>query len=221
MPPEIVDSYDESLRVVGVVEREIAHRKGILHKTVHCWFVDSNFVYFQIRGERVNFPGLLDVTVGGHASSGEGSETALMREIIEEIGVQRPFSDLVYVGQNRFSYRDDMLFIREFSDVYFARTEGGLSTFFPNPTELDGMAAVPFRRGREVVGGKINDLEVRALLVDSVKRRETLRVISRDSFVPGTMEYFIKVLELGERIAKGKKVLWSGQSPTRSERPKN
>ncbi len=65
MKTEFVDVYDESLEITGITERETAHRIGSLHKTAQWWLIDSDSVYFQIRGKNVAFPGLLDATVGG------------------------------------------------------------------------------------------------------------------------------------------------------------
>ncbi len=198
MAKELVDICDESLKVTGIVDREFAHRNGILHKTIHCWFVDSDYVYFQIRGKSGSFPGLLDVTAGGHISSGEKTEEAIRREVREELGIQISLEELKYVGNHRFVYRDDEQFVREFSDVFLARAEKGFSTFKPDPAEVSGIAAIPFVEGREVIRREITFLPVRVLLTNSSKRHETTMAINGSSFVPGIGDYFAKILELGE-----------------------
>ncbi len=104
MKTEFVDVYDESLEITGITERETAHRIGSLHKTSQWWLIDSDSVYFQIRGKNVAFPGLLDATVGGHITAGESAEEALLREIEEEVGIRLRTSELTFVGQNKFDY---------------------------------------------------------------------------------------------------------------------
>lgn len=203
MTAELVDAYDESLNVTGAIDRETAHEKGVLHRTVHCWFIDSDFVYFQIRGKEVAFPELLDVTAGGHLSSGETVEDAVRRETEEELGISVSLQDLVYVGQNRFAYHTNDTFVREFSDVYFTRAKKKFNCFFPNPSELTGIAAIPFTAGREVIRGRIYKMPVRVLLANPKRRIYSQRTIRRGSFVPSILDYFVRVLELGELFGKG------------------
>ncbi len=204
MHHELVDAYDESLNIVGVIEREDAHRKGILHKTVHCWFIDRDFVYFQIRGKRVGFPGLLDVSVGGHVSSSESTETALLRELNEEVGIRRPLEDLKYIGNNRFDFEEGELRVSEFSDVYFTSALEGLDAFIPNEFELAGIAAVPFIPGLDVLLGKTSELEVRVMTVDNDTRKHAHHVITSRSFVPSITGYFARVLEIGRLYGSGR-----------------
>jgi isopentenyldiphosphate isomerase len=203
MEMELVDTYDESLNVTGVIDRESAHRAGILHKTVHCWFVDLNYLYFQIRGKSQDFPELLDVTAGGHISHGETTESALHREVWEELGVELSPQQLTFIGQNTFVYRAESVFVKEFSDVFIARANEGFSTFLPNPTELSGIAGVPFKEGRRLILGEIGRLEVEVNLVERGATEEQSRSIERKSFVPSLFEYFIKMFEMGERFGNG------------------
>ncbi len=203
MPRELVDAYDGSLNPVGVVERNEAHLKGILHKTVHCWFIDGDFAYFQIRGKRVGFPGMLDATVGGHISSAESTGMAILRELNEEVGLVKTPADLKFVGNNRFHYEGDRLCVNEFSDVYFIAAKEGLETFFPSENELTGIAAVPFVTGREVLLGIRKEIDVRIMAIENGTRKYAHRTITGRSFVPGNAGYFSRVLEIGKLHASG------------------
>ncbi len=205
MKTEFVDVYDESLEITGITERETAHRIGSLHKTAQWWLIDSDSVYFQIRGKNVAFPGLLDATVGGHISAGESAEEALLREIEEEVGIRLRTSELTFVGQNKFDYKGKGVHVREFSEVYFTKAKKKFRTFRPDPTELYGVAAVPFRFGRELIQGKTAYLSLKVMLADEKERNETLLEIGKKSFVPGNFVYFERVLEIGELFAKGER----------------
>ena len=68
-----------------------------------------------------------------------------------------------------------------------------------------GIAAVPFRSGRELIQGKISGLPLKVTLADEKERNETLLEIGKKSFVPGNFVYFERVLEIGELFAKGER----------------
>ncbi len=203
MISELVDLYDDEYRVIGAIERDKAHTTGALHKTMHCWYVDDRFVYFQIRSSNVGFPGLLDVTAGGHVGRGEDGMTALLREAKEEIGVELPSSGMHQIGRNQFTFRNEGTWVREFSEVYMLPALAGFDTFSPNSNELSGIAAIPFREGKEVVIGARHSLSVQALLVEQGVRKKEIRTITKESFVPSILDYFCKILEIGELFANG------------------
>lgn len=203
MVSELVDIYDDEYRMIGTLEREKAHATGALHKTTQCWFVDSLSVYFQIRGLKVGFPGLLDVTVGGHVASGEGDESALLREALEEVGVELSPSSLLHLGRSQFTFRRAGVFVREFSEVYMLHASEGFDTFSPNHVELSGIAAIPFTEGSEILGGTRETLEVQTLQLGTASRRKEMKLITKESFVPGILDYFGKVVKIGESFASG------------------
>lgn len=203
MPVEIVDIYDDSLRSKGSMDRDAAHKTGELHKTIHCWFADGRFVYFQIRGRDAAFPDLLDVTVGGHVAGGESVEHAIQREAKEEVGVELKFSDLHYMGRNRFTFSNGIDFIREFSEVYFHMVKKGFNAFAPNAMELSGIAAIPFREGHEVLTGSRSSMTVDVLRAAAGRMKRETTSITAASFVPGAQDYYARVVELGELFVGG------------------
>ncbi len=205
MPAEFVDVYDDTLQVIGSMERALAHRVGALHKTMQCWFVDAMHAYFQIRGKDVGFPGLLDVTVGGHVSSDESEGAAIAREAREEVGVNVERMCLSHVGRNSFTYRHGEANVREFSEVFMVMAEDGFDTFSPDPTELSGIAAVPFIEGRRLLEGVIPYLNVMALTANSAGSEMRNFRITCGSFIPGMQRYFVNVLRLSESFSKGER----------------
>jgi len=75
----------------GTVTRKVAHLEGIPHKAMHLWVYSevqgTMVLLFQQRSyEKQNFPGQFGPTVGGHVTTGEGTE-ALLREAEEEVGL--------------------------------------------------------------------------------------------------------------------------------------
>ena len=41
MEHELIDYYDENGRLLGVIDKAIAHREGLWHKSVHLWIFNS------------------------------------------------------------------------------------------------------------------------------------------------------------------------------------
>lgn len=86
---EIVDIVDENDQVVGNISKDIAHKKGLLHRTAIAEVINSKGEWLLVKqaghkqdaGQYVN-------PVGGHVSSGETEDEALKREAAEEVGLK-------------------------------------------------------------------------------------------------------------------------------------
>jgi isopentenyldiphosphate isomerase/intracellular septation protein A len=89
---EILPLIDESGNVLGSAPRSECHRgPGKLHPVVHLQIIDGRGgIYLQKRAAgKDTQPGKWDSAVGGHVSVGEDIDTALSRELREELGVTR------------------------------------------------------------------------------------------------------------------------------------
>ena len=88
-----------------VVTREVAHRYGYLHGTVHLWIYRLSQdatgvdVLLQRRSEnKESYPGCLDISSAGHMSAGQVPDEAVLRELSEELGLTPALSDLKFLG---------------------------------------------------------------------------------------------------------------------------
>ena len=83
---DVVNERDE---VVGRATRREVHARGLLHRAVHVLVFDAaGRVFLQKRSMKKDMsPGLWDSSCSGHVDSGEGYDTAAVRELAEEIGV--------------------------------------------------------------------------------------------------------------------------------------
>ncbi len=87
---EILPLVDEEGKVLGSAPRSECHKgPGKLHPVVHLHIFDSRGrMYLQKRAlTKLVEPGKWDTAVGGHVGAGEDLETALARELREELGV--------------------------------------------------------------------------------------------------------------------------------------
>jgi isopentenyl-diphosphate delta-isomerase len=100
---EMLYHVDESDLVLGSVERERAHREGILHRTGIVFVVrsDEKILLQRRSAEKRTFPNRYDTSASFHVKFGESYEEAAKRELKEETGLSAP---LEYLG--KFTHRD-------------------------------------------------------------------------------------------------------------------
>ena len=86
---ELIEIYNECGEKTGQqVERGIVHQKGLLHKAVCVWIMNSNYeLLVQRRSPNVAFPNMLDISFSGHITAGESAIEAIKREGQEELGL--------------------------------------------------------------------------------------------------------------------------------------
>lgn len=101
---EFFDIVDKSGNPTGdIVERKIAHRDGIRHRTSHVWILrrkESKVqILLQMRcKDKDAYPGCYDISSAGHIPAGSGFVESARRELSEELGVEASSQDLIEVG---------------------------------------------------------------------------------------------------------------------------
>ncbi len=100
----------------------------MLHPVVHLHLIDSkNRIYLQKRDSNKQIqPGKWDTAVGGHVSSGEKIEDALMREAEEELGIKDFKPTLIgrYVWENEVESELVYMFVARYDrNIVFNRDE--------------------------------------------------------------------------------------------------
>jgi isopentenyldiphosphate isomerase len=97
---ELLPLVNSEGTTVGRARRSEVHRDpSLLHPVVHCLvFNRHGNLLLQLRGLTKEVqPGRWDTSVGGHVGIEESIETAAVREIGEELGLQVQRSDLEYL----------------------------------------------------------------------------------------------------------------------------
>ena len=145
---ELIEVLDDKGHATGIArERDLVHRNGDLHRTVHIWIVNSlNQLLLQRRAEnKETNPGLWDLSCAGHIVHGETSLEAAVKEIAEELGVVVPASDLRYVFSSRSlqSHQNGRLIDNEIRDVYLVQKDIPFGDFKVQVEEVAEIAYLP------------------------------------------------------------------------------
>lgn len=101
---EYLDVVDEYGNPTGeIVERGIAHRDGIRHRTAHLWVIrdrgEGIEVLLQKRSEdKDSFPGCWYISSAGHIPAGQDYVESAVRELKEELGLDAEPEELIFCG---------------------------------------------------------------------------------------------------------------------------
>ncbi len=107
---ELFDICDEQGRPTGeTAPRSVAHRDGLMHRTVHIWItreVDGRTqVLLQKRSiHKDSFPGLYDTSSAGHMLAGAEPLESAIRELQEELGITARPEQLKFAGNFHIDY---------------------------------------------------------------------------------------------------------------------
>jgi isopentenyldiphosphate isomerase len=115
---ELFDLYDRDRIPTGeTIERGQKLPPGRYHLVVHiCVFNREGQMLIQLRSKnKVLWPGLWDVSVGGAAQKGDSSWLAAQRELAEELGIVVDLSQV----RPAFTFNFD----RGFDDVYLIQLD--------------------------------------------------------------------------------------------------
>lgn len=141
---EQIDVLDFLGRKTGEVRgRSEVHRLGLWHRTVHIWLFDEKGdILFQKRAhDKENNPNLYDTSCAGHISAGDSSLESAIREIREELGLQKKSGDLEFLFKAKHAdvLNSGTYFDNEFYDVYRTSiSEEEKRMLVPQPHEVDG-----------------------------------------------------------------------------------
>ena len=101
---EYFDVCDEQGLPTGkIVERSIAHRDGVPHRTAHVWITRQEGgrqqILLQKRSQnKDSFPGMYDTSSAGHIPAGDEPAVSAARELEEELGIRAEEGQLQYAG---------------------------------------------------------------------------------------------------------------------------
>lgn len=95
---EFIGIYDDLGQKCGKSEnKDVAHRKALIHKGVCVWIMNSNReILLQVRNSHVMFPDMLDISFSGHIKAGETSLETIKREGREDNGFDARYKGVYF-----------------------------------------------------------------------------------------------------------------------------
>jgi len=194
-----------------VITRDEAHRTGAWHGAFHCLIIYQQdgvaTALFQRRSLKKKVaPGKLDVSVGGHYTSGEDARTAGPREIREELGLDIRFEQLVPVGRRVCVYGfTPGVREYEFQDVFLLPYPLNVQDLILQKEEVDGVFSLDIDSGIKLFSGK--EPHVAGMFFRGEgSPAEPLRTSSSD-FVSCLDNYYLKILLLARKYLSGEREL--------------
>lgn len=150
---EMIDIYNELGQKCGKTEEKYeTHRKGLIHKGVCVWIINSNDeILLQTRNNQVMFPNMMDISFSGHIQAGETSLEAAIREGKEELGIDVEIDKLQYLFSCREYGGVDGYFENEIDDVFLYRTDILLDEYSFYDNEVKEVSYVPLEKFKIMV----------------------------------------------------------------------
>lgn len=211
---EFVDVYDERMNHLGVVPKKEAHSAGLWHKSIHCWIVrqDDNgqYVVFQKRSAtKSSFPNKLDISAAGHYQAGEKREDGV-REIVEELGINVDFNELLYLGVKFDIYNLPGFINREFCETFLFEDKRRLEEYPIDCDEVTGLVQINIHDGLNLFSGKVDSIEVDGLEYSiENKNVEPIHItVTRADFIDRIDPYYAKVFMLANWYFRGERELF-------------
>lgn len=132
MKEELIDVLNENgIKTGEILTRKEVHKRGLWHRIIVVAIInEKNQILIQQRSnDKDKNPGMWDISVTGHLSSGQDSLAAATREISEEVSVSLGYSVEVKDFRFMFSYRkeekvNDEHYDRQYYDFFILRQNG-------------------------------------------------------------------------------------------------
>ncbi|MCT4783622.1 MULTISPECIES: NUDIX hydrolase [Exiguobacterium] len=182
---EFLTVVDERRKKIGLKPRADVHRDGDWHETFHCWMIEGEKLFLQLRSAtKQDFPSLFDITAAGHLAAGETVRDGV-REIQEELGLVLTLEQLTALGVYEDVIETESLRDREFAHTYVYTYAGETFTF--ESDEVADIVTVDCARFFALMTGEGASVEATSLVSEA---RYTL---TKQDVVPHPDRYFQQV----------------------------
>ncbi|MDM5250639.1 MULTISPECIES: NUDIX domain-containing protein [unclassified Lysinibacillus] len=196
MEQEIVKVFNEQHEQIGTATRAEVHEKGLWHETFHCWLVNEDYIYFQIRSaQKKDYPGLLDITAAGHLLATETVESGI-REVKEELGLDIHVHEIVKMGMTSCSIVSKNMIDNEFCHVFTYPFKHDWDSFELQYEEVSGVVRAKLDEAEAFFLGETATLNIEGYeyFPDGI-RAKIVRPVSAAQFVPYRELYVAHVIQ--------------------------
>lgn len=154
---EYIDILNEQGEITGkTCLKSEAHKKGILHASVHIWIFDKfkNVLIQKRAADKGTFPNLWDISVAGHISAGEKPITSALREAEEEVGLIISKKQFHFIGTaKRRVEHDENLIDNELHYIYVCEIDFDLNSLKIQKEEVAQIKSITLKDLIEKVNG--------------------------------------------------------------------
>lgn len=147
-----IDVITKKNRLTGELSNpEDATNRGLWHRGAHGILITpSGQVLVQKRAlDAIQYPGMVDIGVGGFVDHGETPEEALIREIKEETDLTVHQEQLLFLGTTkyvrRWQFRNRAKTSRSIIYTYAIRLDTDRNAVTPQPGEVAWVGFVPLK----------------------------------------------------------------------------
>lgn len=147
-----IDVITKDNRITGELSNpEDATNRGLWHRGAHGIIITpSGLVLVQKRAlDAMQYPGMVDIGVGGFVDHGETPEEALIREIKEETGLSVRQDQLLFLGTTkyvrRWQFNKRQKVSRSILYTYAVRLDDDRNIVLPQPDEVAWVGFVPLK----------------------------------------------------------------------------
>ena len=143
MKSEFLPVVDENDKVVGKVPRAECHKKGLLHRAVHIFILNSRGdLLLQKRSKELDlYPGFFTSSASGYVEYGETYMGAAKKELSEELGVD---IKLELFGKYRVASVENKRFI----SLFVGKSDG---SFAPDKKEVEFVKFYPISEIKRLI----------------------------------------------------------------------
>lgn len=154
---EYLDIVDENNELTGKTEeRNIIHEKGIWHREVAVWIMnEKGEMLLQKRASTKKQEPNKWAICAGHVDAGETVESAIIREIEEELGIKVSIDELEFL--NTYKKRNNLpnnIKNYYFQYMYFIKTNWKVEDYKIRVQELSEIKYISFEEFENIVKNK-------------------------------------------------------------------
>jgi len=157
---EYVDILDENGNQTGeIASKKEAHQKGLWHKAVHIWAInDKQELLLQRISSQKVYSNKWGSSAAGHISTGEDSETAVIRELSEEIGLELEEKDFEYLFTAILRQNDGTIINNEYNDIYLVHINVDINNLKLQKEEVAEVKFMHYKELEELVNNRHEDI---------------------------------------------------------------
>jgi len=146
---EYLEVVDEDNQVIGIASRQEIHEKGLRHRSVHIFIFNSKGkLYLQKRSPyKDQYPEHWDTSAAGHTDTGESPIEAAQRELMEELGLDAPLTEVLqYPACLETGWEFVTLFTARTDDPIHLNLEEATTGDYFSPDQLTQLLADPLQK---------------------------------------------------------------------------